>query len=117
MESVCLLSSLFTVHRPPSTELGPGVGGPYQSALAVLEEPGGIERRRDGLELVAEEPDDQLVDQAGLLDLRGVAAAGDDDLAGTEEAVGGADRAGDVGDDPVVGAPDEQARVGDPVER
>ena len=85
--------------------------GPPPQVLLV-EEPRGVERRRDRLEPVAEEANDELVDQAGLLDLGSVAAPGDHDLADLEDLVGRPDRASDVGEHPVVLAPDDQGWVG-----
>ena len=70
----------------------------------------------DGLQAVAEVAEDELIDQPRLLDLGGMAALGDDDLADLEDLVGGPDRPADVGDHVVVGPPDDQGRVGDLVQ-
>ena len=56
-------------------------------------------------------PRDQVIHQARLLDLRRMAALGDHDLPDSPHRVGRPDRAGDVGEDAVVGAPDHEGRV------
>ena len=96
-----------------SVELSGRTARRAPAASALRQEPVGVERRGDGLELVPEEADDELVDQPGLLDLGGVAALGDDHLADLEHLVGRPDRAGDVGEHVVARPPDHQGRVGD----
>ena len=76
--------------------------------LARFQDPRRIERRRDRPEFVPQIERDQAVDQSRLLDLRGMPAPGDHDLAHVRDASGGPDRAGDVRKNPVVGAPDQQ---------
>ena len=56
--------------------------------LLLGQEPRGVERGRDRLQLVAEEPEDELVDQPRLLDLGCMAAPGDDHLPDAEDLVG-----------------------------
>ena len=74
--------------------------------------PGWVEGLWDGFEPVVEETSDERIDLAGFLDLRGVAAVGEDYLAGVWHPGGGADGAGHVGDHVVLGAPDGEAWVG-----
>ncbi len=80
------------VHRPADRSTIHILTG----SARMAQKPRGFQIRRDHLELITQVARNQLVDQAGFLDLGRVAAFGNDHLAHPQDPLGRPNRAGDV---------------------